>query len=601
MATKESYESHEYDVIVIGAGGAGLRAAIEASAHGARTAIICKSLLGKAHTVMAEGGIAAAMGNVWPDDTWQVHFRDTMKGGRMLNNWRMAQLHAMESPDRVLELEEWGALFDRTKDGRILQRDFGGHKYARLAHVGDRTGLEMIRTLQQRAVSLGIDVHMECNIQRLLKDGDRIGGAIGYWRPTGRFVLFKCRAVVLATGGVGKSWKFTSNSWECTGDGMVLGLDAGADLIDMECVQFHPTGMVWPPSVRGILVTEGVRGDGGTLKNSEGARFMFNYIPAHYKGETADNEKEADAWYEDKKNNRRTPDLLPRDEVARAINSEVKAGRGSPHGGVFLDIASRRAPDYIRKRLPSMYHQFKELADVDITKEPMEVGPTCHYIMGGLRVDADTAATCVRGLFAAGEVAGGMHGANRLGGNSLSDLIVFGRRAGLAAAEYVKSFEGAVSVDAGEVEAAQRAVLAPLSDTGNENPYAIHADLQECMQSLVGIIRTEGELRKALEEIAMLKQRLGRVRVSGGRDFNPAWHLALDLYNMLSVSEAVTLGALARKESRGGHTRDDYPFADDRFGRMNVVIRRKAGAFTVNQEPLPQIPEELQQLLKERA
>jgi succinate dehydrogenase / fumarate reductase, flavoprotein subunit len=600
MATKESYESHEYDVVVIGAGGAGLRAAIEASAHGARTAIICKSLLGKAHTVMAEGGIAAAMGNVWPDDTWEVHFRDTMKGGRMLNNWRMAQLHAMESPDRVLELEEWGALFDRTKDGRILQRDFGGHKYARLAHVGDRTGLEMIRTLQQRAVSLGIDVHMECNIQRLLKDGDGIGGAIGYWRPTGRFVLFKCRAVVLATGGVGKSWKFTSNSWECTGDGMVLGLDAGADLIDMECVQFHPTGMVWPPSVRGILVTEGVRGDGGTLKNSEGARFMFNYIPAHYKGETADNEKEADAWYEDKKNNRRTPDLLPRDEVARAINSEVKAGRGSPHGGVFLDIASRRAPDYIRKRLPSMYHQFKELADVDITKEPMEVGPTCHYIMGGLRVDADTAATCVRGLFAAGEVAGGMHGANRLGGNSLSDLIVFGRRAGLAAAEYVKSFEGAVSVDAGEVEAAQRAVLAPLSDTGNENPYAIHADLQECMQSLVGIIRTEGELRKALEEIAVLKQRLGRVRVSGGRDFNPAWHLALDLYNMLSVSEAVTLGALARRESRGGHTRDDYPFADDRFGRMNVVIRRKAGAFTVNQEPLPQIPEELQQFLKER-
>ena len=470
MATSEPYDTYEYDVIIIGAGGAGLRAAIEASARGVKTALICKSLLGKAHTVMAEGGIAAAMGNVWKEDNWQVHFRDTMRGGKMLNNWRMAQLHAMESPDRVLELEEWGALFDRTKDGLISQRDFGGHRYARLAHVGDRTGLEMIRTLQQHAVHKGLDVHMECNIQRLLKDGDRVCGAFGYWRPTGKLVLFKAKAIVLSTGGVGKAWKFTSNSWECTGDGITLGLDAGADLIDMECIQFHPTGMVWPTSVRGILVTEGVRGDGGTLKNSEGARFMFNYIPEYFKGETADNEKEADAWYEDKKNNRRTPDLLPRDEVARAINSEVKAGRGSPHGGVFLDINTRRSADYIRKRLPSMYHQFKELAGVDITKEPMEVGPTCHYIMGGIRVDADTEATAVPGLFAAGEVAGGMHGANRLGGNSLSDLLVFGRRAGLAAAEYVKALAGKVNVDGGQAEAAAQALLEPFDALGQREP-----------------------------------------------------------------------------------------------------------------------------------
>jgi succinate dehydrogenase / fumarate reductase flavoprotein subunit len=600
MAT-EAYETHDYDVIVIGAGGAGLRAAIEASARGVRTALICKSLLGKAHTVMAEGGIAAAMANVWKEDNWKVHFRDTMRGGKMLNNWRMAQLHAMESPDRVLELEEWGALFDRTKDGLISQRDFGGHRYARLAHVGDRTGLEMIRTLQQHSVHRGIDVHMECNIQRLLKDGDRVSGAVGYWRPSGRLVVFRAKAVVLASGGVGKAWKFTSNSWECTGDGMTLAVDAGADLIDMECVQFHPTGMVWPPSVRGILVTEGVRGDGGTLKNSEGARFMFNYISEYFKNETADNEKEADAWYEDKKNNRRTPDLLPRDEVARAINAEVKAGRGSPHGGVFLDICTRRSAEYIRKRLPSMYHQFKELAGVDITKEPMEVGPTCHYIMGGVRVDADTEATRVPGLFAAGEVAGGMHGANRLGGNSLSDLLVFGRRAGLAAAEYAKSLKVALGADRAQVDAAVQKILAPLSGTGTENPYAIHADLQECMQALVGIIRTEGELRKALDEIAVFKQRLSRVRAGGGREFNPAWHLALDLYSMLSVSEAVTLGAIERKESRGGHTREDYPFADDRFGKVNVVIRRKDGHFSVSQEPLPEMPDELNQLLKERA
>jgi len=599
MATNPSYETHEYDVLVIGAGGAGLRAAIEASAAGVKTALVCKSLLGKAHTVMAEGGIAAAMGNVWKEDNWQVHFRDTMRGGKMLNNWRMAQLHALESPDRVLELEEWGALFDRTKDGLISQRDFGGHRYARLAHVGDRTGLELIRTLQQHAVHKGLDVHMECNVQRLLKDGDRVCGAVGYWRPTGKLVLFKAQAVVLATGSVGKAWKFTSNSWESTGDGITLGLDAGAELIDMECIQFHPTGMVWPTSVRGILVTEGVRGDGGTLKNSEGVRFMFNYIPEYFKGETADNEQEADAWYEDKKN-RRTPDLLPRDEVARAINAEVKAGRGSPHGGVFLDICSRRSADYIRKRLPSMYHQFKELADVDITKEPMEVGPTCHYLNGGIRVNADTAATCVPGLFAAGEVAGGLHGANRLGGNSLSDLIVFGRRAGLYAAEYVKGLKGAGAVDAGQVQASIRELLSPFERTGGENPYAIHADLQDCMQSLVGIIRTEGELRKALAEIAVFKQRLTRVTVAGGREFNPAWHLALDLYSMLSVSEAVTLGAIARKESRGGHTRDDYPMADDRLGKVNMVVRRREGQFSVTEEPIPEMPPELRALLQER-
>ena len=599
MAANETYETHEYDVIVIGAGGAGLRAAIEASAAGVKTALICKSLLGKAHTVMAEGGIAAAMGNVWKEDNWKVHFRDTMRGGKMLNNWRMAQLHAMEAPDRVLELEEWGALFDRTKHGLISQRDFGGHRYARLAHVGDRTGLELIRTLQQHAVHKGLDVHMECNVQRLLKDGDRVCGAVGYWRPSGKLVVFKAKAVILATGSIGKAWKFTSNSWESTGDGITLGLDAGAELIDMECVQFHPTGMVWPTSVRGILVTEGVRGDGGTLKNSEGVRFMFNYIPEYFKSETADSEKEADAWYEDKKN-RRTPDLLPRDEVARAINAEVKAGRGSPHGGVFLDICTRRSADYIRKRLPSMYHQFKELADVDITKEPMEVGPTCHYMNGGTRVDADTTATCVPGLFAAGEVAGGLHGANRLGGNSLSDLIVFGRRAGLHAAEYVKGLKGAAGVDAGQAQASIRELLSPFERTGGENPYAIHSDLQECMQSLVGIIRTEGELRKALAEIAVFKQRLARVKVAGGRDFNPAWHLALDLYSMLSVSEAVTLGAIARKESRGGHTRDDYPMADDRLGKVNMVIRRRSGEFSVTEEPIPEMPPELKALLQEK-
>jgi len=594
----DKYEVHEFDVIVIGAGGAGLRAAIEASAQGAKTALICKSLLGKAHTVMAEGGIAAALGNVWPEDNWKVHFRDTMRGGKLLNNWRMAQLHAQEAPARVLELEAWGALFDRTKDGRILQRDFGGHRYARLAHVGDRTGLEMIRTLQQHAVHKGIGVFMECTITRLLKDGERIAGAFGYWRESGRLAVFKAKAVVLATGGIGKAYKITSNSWEYTGDGQALAYWAGADLMDMEFVQFHPTGMVWPPSVRGILVTESVRGDGGTLRNALGERFMFKYIPDFFRAETADTEEEADRWYTDKKNNRRTPDLLPRDEVARAIIAEVKAGRGSPHGGVFLDIATRRDPEYIKRRLPSMYHQFKELADVDITKEPMEVGPTCHYIMGGVRVDADTTAATIPGLFAAGEVAAGLHGSNRLGGNSLSDLLVFGRRAGLHAAEYAKNFKGTLTVHADQVEAIAREYLEPFERSGRENPYAIHQDLQECMQSLVGIIRTEGELKKALDEIATLRERAHRIKIDGNRQYNPAWHLALDLDSLLTVSEAVTLAALERKESRGAHTRDDYPKPDPEFGKVNMVLRQVRREMAVSQEPLPQPPPELKTLLE---
>ncbi len=597
-AQGERYETHECDVLVVGAGGAGLRAAIEAHAKGARTAIVCKSLLGKAHTVMAEGGIAAAMGNVWPEDNWQVHFRDTMRGGKLLNNWRMAQIHAQESPDRVLELEEWGALFDRTKDGLILQRDFGGHRYARLAHVGDRTGLEMIRTLQHHAVARGIDVFMECTIQGLLKDGDRIAGAVGYWRESGRFIIFKAKAVVLATGGIGKVYKITSNSWEYTGDGISLALNAGADLIDMEMVQFHPTGMVWPLSVSGILVTESVRGDGGTLKNSKGERFMFNYVPEFFRAETADTEEEADAWYTDK-TRRRTPDLLPRDEVARAINTEVKAGRGTPHGGVFLDIASRRPADYIRKRLPSMYHQFKELADVDITAEPMEVGPTCHYMMGGVRVDADTAATRVPGLYAAGEVAAGLHGANRLGGNSLSDLLVFGRRAGLYAAEHALGLASQLVVDDEQVEGTASNMLAPFEAKAEDSPYAIQADLENCMHNLVGIIRTEDELQQALNGIAALRERAARVHVEGNRHFNPGWHLALALDSMLTVSEAITRSALARKESRGGHTRSDFPDTDARFAALNLVTRRDGDALTLVEEALPTMPDDLKKLLAE--
>ena len=594
-----NFERHEYDVIVIGAGGAGLRAAIEASAQGARTALICKSLLGKAHTVMAEGGIAASLGNVWPQDNWQVHFRDTMRGGKMLNNWRMAQLHAQEAPDRVRELESWGALFDRTSDGKILQRDFGGHRYARLAHVGDRTGLEMIRTLQQNAVHKGIDVYMECTITQLLKSGDRVTGAMGYWRESGNTIVFAAKSVVLATGGVGKAFSVTSNSWEYTGDGHSLAYWAGAELIDMECVQFHPTGMVWPPSVRGILVTEGVRGDGGTLRNSDGERFMFNYIPDFFAAETADTIDEADGWYDDKVKNRRTPDLLPRDEVARAINAEVKAGRGTPHGGAFLDISSRRSADYIRRRLPSMYHQFKQLADVDITAQAMEVGPTMHYIMGGIRVEADTAATTVPGLFAAGECAGGMHGANRLGGNSLSDLLVFGRRAGLGAAEDAAAQSAVPEVDESQVEEVVAGMREPFGRSG-EGPYEVHSDLQDMMQKNVGIIRTEVELDEAVNRLQDLKNRSKGVMVSGHQQYNPGWHLAMDLESLLTVSEAIARAAHMRKESRGGHTRDDYPDPSDEWAVQNICIKQgDNGGMEVSTTPLPQMPEELKELFEE--
>jgi succinate dehydrogenase / fumarate reductase flavoprotein subunit len=599
MIDRTERDEREYDVIVIGAGGAGIRAAIEAKAQGARTALVCKSLLGKAHTVMAEGGIAAALRNVWKEDGWDVHFRDTMRGGKLLNSWRMAQLHAQEAPDRVLELEEWGAMFDRTPDGLILQRDFGGHRYARLAHVGDRTGLEMIRTLQDRAVELGIDVLMECTMQKLLVDDGRVAGAFGYWRQSGGFVLLRAKAIVLATGGAGKAWRITSNSWEYTGDGMAMALDAGADLIDMEFVQFHPTGMVWPPSVRGILVTEGVRGDGGTLKNRDGERFMFRYIPEFFRAETADTEAEADRWYEDK-TARRTPDLLPRDEVARAINAEVKAGRGSPHGGVFLDIASRRPAGFIQKRLPSMYHQFKELADIDITKEPMEVGPTCHYFMGGIRVDAETEATTLPGLFAAGEVAAGLHGANRLGGNSLSDLLVFGRRAGLAAAEFAAQRRAPGAVDEREVAEAAAAMTAPLERKGGEGPYAMHSELQQTMQDLVGIIRTQSELDEAAHRIEELRRRLGHVSARGGRRYNPGWNLALDLRSLLTVSEAVARAAAMRTESRGGHTRDDFPKTDPEWGKKNVVVRRRDGAVSLTTEPLVEMPPDLRAILGEQ-
>lgn len=595
----EKYETHVHDVIIIGAGGAGLRAAIEAAQQGLRVAIICKSLLGKAHTVMAEGGIAAALGNVYPEDNWKVHFRDTLRGGKMLNNWRMAQLHAMEAPDRVNELEAWGALFDRTKEGKILQRDFGGHRYARLAHVGDRTGLEIIRTLQYHGIHQGIDVYMECTITRLLKSGDRVCGAFGYWRETGRFLIFNAKAVILATGGIGKCWEITSNSWEGTGDGVMLGLNAGASLIDMECQQFHPTGMVWPPSVRGILVTEGVRGDGGTLRNHKGERFMFKYIPEFFKKETAETEEEADRWYQDKVNNRRTPDLLPRDEVARSINSEIKAGRGSPHGGVFLDIASRRDGEYIKRRLPSMYHQFMQLAGVDITKDSMEVGPTAHYMNGGIRVNADTAATDVPGLYAAGEVAGGLHGSNRLGGNSLSDLLVFGRRGGLYAAEYARTISESPNLEKDEIEQLAQEALRPFEQAGTENPYILHQDLQKTMQNLVGIIRIESELIKALDEIDKLKTRAKHVQVSGNRHYNNAWHTALDLGSLLNVSEAVARAALERKESRGGHARADYPNMDPNFGKVNVVVQKRDHELITSLAQIPAMPEELKKILEE--
>ncbi|MDO3402989.1 fumarate reductase/succinate dehydrogenase flavoprotein subunit [Mycolicibacterium neoaurum] len=587
-------ERHTYDVVVIGAGGAGLRAVIEARERGLRVAVVTKSLFGKAHTVMAEGGCAAAMRNVNTKDSWQVHFGDTMRGGKFLNNWRMAELHAQEAPDRVWELETYGALFDRTKDGKISQRNFGGHTYPRLAHVGDRTGLEIIRTLQQKIVSLQqedkrelgdydarIRVFHECSITEIVKDGDRVAGAFGYYRETGKFVLFEAPAIVLATGGIGKSFKVSSNSWEYTGDGHALALRAGSGLINMEFIQFHPTGMVWPLSVKGILVTEGVRGDGGVLKNSEGKRFMFDYIPDVFKGQYAETEEEADQWLKDNDSARRTPDLLPRDEVARAINEEVKAGRGTPHGGVYLDIASRMPAEEIKRRLPSMYHQFIELAEVDITKDEMEVGPTCHYVMGGIEVDPDSGGAATPGLFAAGECSGGMHGSNRLGGNSLSDLLVFGRRAGLGAADYVRALSAqtrpTVSEDA--LNRATELALDPFEPKANpENPYTLHAELQESMNDLAGIIRKEGELQEALAKIDELKKRYANVVVEGGRVFNPGWHLAIDLRNMLLVSECVARAALQRTESRGGHTRDDHPQMDRTWRNKLLVCKTVDGA-----------------------
>ncbi len=599
-------ERHNYDVLIIGAGGAGLRAAVEAREAGLRVAIICKSLFGKAHTVMAEGGAAASMGNVNDKDSWMVHFRDTMRGGKFLNHYRMAELHAKESPDRIWELETWGALFDRTKEGKISQRNFGGHEYPRLAHVGDRTGLELIRTMQQRIVALQqkdgretgdmeshIKVFAELTITDILKDNGKISGAYGYWRESGSEVLFEAPAVVIATGGVGKTFKITSNSWEGTGDGHALALKAGANLVDMEFLQFHPTGMVWPPSVRGILVTESVRGEGGVLTNNIGERFMFKYIPDVFKDKYADNEAEADRWYLDQDNNRRPPELLPRDEVARAINTEVKSGRGSEHGGVFLDVSKRIPADVIKKRLPSMWHQFYELAGVDITKEAMEVGPTCHYVMGGVEVEPETAAAIgVAGLFAAGEVAGGMHGSNRLGGNSLSDLLVFGRRAGMGAVEYVKN-NGANPVSDASVKTAATRIEAPFSREGGENSYALHAELQEVTHNLVGIIRTGKEVEEAIIKIADIRKRSANVSVAGGRKFNPGFHLAFDLDNMLLVAESTAKSALRREESRGGHTRDDFPGMDTTWRQINNISSFDGKQVNVKAQPLPPMPKEL--------
>ena len=598
-----------YDVVVIGAGGSGLRAAIEAREAGKRTAVISKSLLGKAHTVMAEGGCAAAMGNVNPHDNWQVHFRDTMRGGKFLNNWRMAELHAKEAPDRVWELEAWGAVFDRTPDGKISQRNFGGHEYPRLAHVGDRTGLEMIRTLQQKVVALQqedarehgdaeamIKVFAETTITRLVKDGERIAGAFGYIRENGRFVLFEAPTVILATGGIGKTFAVSSNSWEYTGDGHALALLAGAKLLNMEFVQFHPTHMVWPLSVRGLLVTESVRGDGGVLKNSEGKRFMFGYVPDVFRAQYAETEEEADRWYTDPDHNRRPPELLPRDEVARSINAEVKAGRGSPRGGVFLDIASRRPAEEILRRLPSMYHQFKELADVDITKEPMEVGPAQHYVMGGVEVDPDTAASSVPGLFAAGEVSGGMHGSNRLGGNSLSDLLVFGRRAGQGAIAYLDGLSESggrpAATDAALAEA-QAEALAPLERTGGENPYTVHSEVQQTMSDLVGIIRRESEIKSALAELEKLRERAGRVSSEGGAAYNPGWHLALDLRNIVLIADCVAQAALERQESRGGHTRDDFPGMSPEWRKINLICTLDGDRVTLRRQPMTPMRDDL--------
>ncbi|CAB4533916.1 unannotated protein [freshwater metagenome] len=599
-------ERHNYDVLVIGAGGAGLRAAVEAREAGLRVAIICKSLFGKAHTVMAEGGAAASMGNVNDNDNWMVHFRDTMRGGKFLNHYRMAELHAKEAPDRIWELEVWGALFDRTKEGKISQRNFGGHEYPRLAHVGDRTGLELIRTMQQRIVALQqqdgrdfgdmeshIKVFAELTITDILKENGKVSGAYGYWRESGSEVLFEAPAVIIATGGVGKTFKITSNSWEGTGDGHALALKAGANLVDMEFLQFHPTGMVWPPSVRGILVTESVRGEGGVLTNTNGERFMFNYIPEVFKKMYADNPEEADRWYTDQDNNRRPPELLPRDEVARAINTEVKAGRGTEHGGVFLDVSKRLSAEVIKKRLPSMWHQFYELAGVDITKEPMEVGPTCHYVMGGVEVEPDTAAAVgVPGLFAAGEVAGGMHGSNRLGGNSLTDLLVFGRRAGAGAAEYVKS-SGKNPVSDAAITAAAAKIQAPFDRAGGENSYSLHAELQEVAHNLVGIIRTGTELQDAIEKIADIRKRSANVSVSGGRKFNPGFHLAFDLDNMLLVAESTAKSAIKREESRGGHTRDDFPGMNNKWRQINHIASFDGTQVNVREQALPMLPKEL--------
>jgi succinate dehydrogenase / fumarate reductase flavoprotein subunit len=566
----ERFETHEHDVLVIGAGGAGLRAAIEALAQGASVGVVCKSLLGKAHTVMAEGGIAAAMANVDSADNWKTHFRDTMRGGKLLNNWRMAQLHAQEAPERVRELEQWGALFDRTEDGRILQRAFGGHTFRRLCHVGDRTGLEMIRTLQDRGVSMGFDVYMECTVVRLLKDGERCAGAMAYWREQGRFVVFKAKSVVIATGGIGKAWRVTSNSWEYTGDGMALAYEAGAELMDMEFVQFHPTGMVWPPGVQGILVTEAVRGEGGLLFNKNNERFMERYDPVK-------------------------KELSTRDVVARAIYTEVKEGRGTEHGGAFLDI-SHKPDDYIIKKLPSMYHQFKELADVDITRAPMEVGPTCHYMMGGIRVEAETAQSTVPGLFAAGEAAAGLHGANRLGGNSLSDLLVFGRRAGRAAAEHAKRVS-VPKIDDAQIQGAEREALEPFERRDGENPYAIHRDLQDKMQNLVGIFRTREDMQSALAELERMEQRRKRAGLEGSRMFNPGWHLSLELKSMIAVAEAVTRSALAREESRGAHSRTDFPKLSPEWGKKHNVIVHDAGMMKCYEAPIEEMPRELQEIL----
>jgi succinate dehydrogenase / fumarate reductase flavoprotein subunit len=606
MSEKIQMQRHNYDVVVIGAGGAGLRAAVEARSAGLRVAIICKSLFGKAHTVMAEGGVAASMGNVNENDGWKVHFRDTMRGGKFLNHYRMAELHAKESPDRVWELELWGALFDRTKEGKISQRNFGGHEYPRLAHVGDRTGLELIRTMQQKIVAMQqsdkkefgdaesyLKVFAEVTITEVIKEAGKVAGVYGYRREDGAEVLFEAPAVILATGGVGKTFKITSNSWEGTGDGHALALKAGGNLVDMEFLQFHPTGMVWPPSVKGILVTESVRGEGGVLTNSNGERFMFKYIPDVFKDKYADNEAEADRWYVDQDNNRRPPELLPRDEVARAINSEVKAGRGSPHGGVYLDVSKRLTAEVIKKRLPSMWHQFYELAGVDITKEAMEVGPTCHYVMGGVEVDADTAAAVgVPGLFAAGEVAGGMHGSNRLGGNSLSDLLVFGRRAGAGAVDYVKQSQ-AVKVSDTSIRNAAERIAAPFKRTGGENPYTLHQELQEITHNLVGIIRTKAELADAINKIAEIRKRIENVSVQGDRVFNPGFHLSFDLDNMLLVAESTAKSAIVREESRGGHTRDDFPVMNTKWRGLNNITSFNGKEVVVRQQELPFMPKEL--------